>query len=84
MNHNRHLFGVDFSHMIKHYIHSFSMHVRDVVDGYNDTRLYFTKRALWSCADVMISQLSFTINKLNKSSHLSIAYSSIVYFMSFR
>lgn len=64
----------------QHYIHAFSRDVRDRVDGYHDTR----QRALRSCADVMISQLSFTINKLNKANHLSIAYSSTVYFMSIR
>lgn len=33
----------------QHCIHAFSMHVRDVVDGNHDTRLYITKNSLVMC-----------------------------------
>lgn len=75
MNHIKLLFWVDLSHMSKHnitYMHSACMSGRWFMDIMTlDCTL---QRALWSCADVMICQLSFTVNKPNKTSHLSSTY----------
>lgn len=61
----------------QHYIHAFSMHVRDVVDDMM-TLVCTLQRALWSCADVMICHFSFTVNTTN---HLSSAYSIYMQFI---
>lgn len=90
MNHIMHLFWVDLSHVIKHsiaYMHSACMSGMWLMEIMTlDCTL---QKTLWWCADVMISQLSVTINKLNKLSHLSIADSiymqcipSVVYILS--